>query len=70
MLKKTVKYEDLDGNEVVEDFHFHMTKAEILETFDDRLHGRALQGARDGRAHCNSSPPTNQLHLETLEVRH
>lgn len=31
MLKKTIEFEDLNGNEVSEDFYFHMTKAELLE---------------------------------------
>ena len=29
MLKKTIKYADLDGNEVTEDFYFHLSKAEL-----------------------------------------
>lgn len=31
MLKKTIKYKDLDGNEVEDDFYFNLTRAEILE---------------------------------------
>ena len=31
MLKKTITYQDLDGNEVVEDFYFHLSKAELTE---------------------------------------
>lgn len=31
MLKKTIKYKDLDGNEVEDDFYFNLNKAEILE---------------------------------------
>jgi hypothetical protein len=31
MLKKTVTFEDLDGNEVTEDFYFHLSKADIIE---------------------------------------
>lgn len=31
MLKKTIRYNDLDGNEVVEDFYFNYNKAEIAE---------------------------------------
>lgn len=31
MLKKTIKYRDLDGNEVEDDFYFNLNKAEILE---------------------------------------
>lgn len=31
MLKKTITYEDLDGNERTEDFYFHLTKAELVK---------------------------------------
>lgn len=31
MLKKTITYEDLDGNPVTEDFYFNLSKAEIAE---------------------------------------
>jgi hypothetical protein len=31
MLKKTIKYEDFNGEEVVDDFYFNLTKAEIAE---------------------------------------
>jgi len=31
MLKKTITFEDLDGNEITEDFYFNLTKAEISE---------------------------------------
>ena len=31
MLKKTITYEDFNGNEVSEDFFFHMSKAELVE---------------------------------------
>jgi hypothetical protein len=31
VLKKTIKYQDLDGNEVEEDFYFHLSKAELVE---------------------------------------
>ena len=31
MLKKTISYEDFDGNEITEDFYFNLTKAEIAE---------------------------------------
>lgn len=31
MLKKTITYNDYDGNERTEDFYFNLTKAEILE---------------------------------------
>lgn len=31
MLKKTIKYSDLDGNEIAEDFYFNLSKAEISE---------------------------------------
>lgn len=31
MLKKTINYEDLDGNPVTEDFYFNLSKAEMAE---------------------------------------
>lgn len=31
MLKKTITYNDLDGNQVTEDFYFHLSKAELTE---------------------------------------
>jgi hypothetical protein len=33
VLKKTIKYENVDGEQVTEDFYFHLTKAEIIEAF-------------------------------------
>lgn len=31
MLKQTIKFNDLDGNEIVEDFYFHLAKTELVE---------------------------------------
>lgn len=31
MIKKTITYTDYDGNERTEDFHFNLTKAELVE---------------------------------------
>lgn len=31
MLKKTIRYEDFNGDEAVEDFYFHLSKAELVE---------------------------------------
>ncbi len=31
MLKKTIVYEDYNGNEVTEDFYFNLSKAELVE---------------------------------------
>ena len=31
MLKKTIKYEDFNGDQVEEDFFFHLSKAELVE---------------------------------------
>lgn len=31
MLKKTITYEDFNGNEVTEDYYFHLTKADLIE---------------------------------------
>jgi hypothetical protein len=32
MIKKTITYSDLDGNPVTDDFWFHLSKAELVET--------------------------------------
>lgn len=31
MLKKTITFHDFDGNEITQDFWFHLSKAELLE---------------------------------------
>lgn len=31
MLKKTITFNDLDGNKLTEDFYFHLSKAKIME---------------------------------------
>lgn len=31
MLKRTIKYEDFDGNQREEDFYFNLTKAEVIQ---------------------------------------
>lgn len=31
MLKKTITYEDYDGNKATEDFYFHLNKVELIE---------------------------------------
>lgn len=31
MLKKTITFEDLDGNQITEDFYFHLSKSELVE---------------------------------------
>lgn len=39
MLKKTITYEDVDGNPVTEDFYFNLNKAEIAEMELSRSEG-------------------------------
>jgi len=55
VLKKTITYEDFDGNEVQEDFFFHLSKAELVEM--EVSHEGGLQeslqriiAAEDGKA--------------------
>lgn len=55
MLKKTITYTDFDGNEVTEDFYFHMSKADLVEM--ELSHKDGLQKkieriveAQDGKA--------------------
>src|SRR3954451_16257566 len=31
MLKKTITFEDLDGNQVTEEHYFHLSKADLIE---------------------------------------
>lgn len=38
MLKKTITYEDFDGNERTEDFYFHLSAAEVAE-MELSIHG-------------------------------
>lgn len=42
MLKKTITYKDLDGNEVTDDFYFHISKSELV-----KLQVSAGEGFRD-----------------------
>lgn len=49
MLKKSITFEDLDGNEVTEDFYFNLSTAEIVEM--EQSHGgltQHLQSVIDG----------------------
>lgn len=55
MIKKTLKFENLDGEMITEDFWFHLSKAELAElkiVHGDGLEGlmKALNAARDGQA--------------------
>jgi hypothetical protein len=54
MFKKTITYEDLNGNKQTEDFYFHMSKAELLEMFaeGDVMMARIKRiiGAKNGKA--------------------
>lgn len=45
MYKKTLTYEDFEGNEVTKDFYFHLTEAEIteMETSVEGGYGATLQ---------------------------
>jgi hypothetical protein len=55
VLKKTITYEDFDGNEVQEDFFFHLSKAELVEMEVSHEGGLAeslqrIIAAEDGKA--------------------
>lgn len=39
MIKKTITYEDFDGEERTEDFYFHLTRAEAIEMFHSEQGG-------------------------------
>lgn len=55
MLKKTITFDDLDGNPVTEDFYFHLSKAEIARmelsaeggSLEKKL--KAIIAAEDGK---------------------
>jgi hypothetical protein len=45
MLKRTIQYEDFNGNNIIEDFYFNLSKSELIELeveYDGGL-GQALQ---------------------------
>lgn len=43
MHKRTIKFEDLDGNEVEQTFYFHLNKAEVLEILARYNTGRTAE---------------------------
>jgi hypothetical protein len=54
MLKKTITFKDLDGEEVTDDFYFHMSEAEITQLELSEANGfsehlKKLIGSRDGK---------------------
>jgi hypothetical protein len=57
MFKKTVEFEDFDGNKQSKDFYFHISKAELLEmaaTADDMQNRiKRIIDAKDGGAILN-----------------
>lgn len=55
MLKKTITFNDLDGNSLTEDFYFNLTKAEIAEMELSQKGGlsehlKAIIASEDGKA--------------------
>ena len=55
MLKKTITYEDFNGDEVTEDFFFHLSKAELIELEMSQQGGLSqwlqnVVAAEDGKA--------------------
>lgn len=53
MFKKTIKFEDFEGDEVEEDFYFHLSKAELIEMGADgklESHIKNIIKAKDGKA--------------------
>lgn len=55
MLKKTITFKDLDGNEVTDDFYFNLSVAELAEMAllhegDIAKHMQAVIDSKDGRA--------------------
>jgi len=59
VLKKSVTYEDFNGNEVTEEFAFHLSKAELVEMEAERRGGLAaylqhIVDSNDGAAIINA----------------
>ena len=59
MLKKSITYEDFNGNEVTEEFAFHLSKAELIEMEAERRGGLAaylqhIVDSNDGAAIINA----------------
>ena len=55
MLKKTIEYEDFNGDTVVEDYYFHLTKADLVEMEMAQKGGmheylQRIVASEDGRA--------------------
>lgn len=55
MLKKTITYEDFNGEEVTEDFYFHLSKADLVELEMSKKGGleawiKRVVDSRDGKA--------------------
>ena len=55
MLKKTITYEDFNGQEVTEDFYFHLSKADLVELEMSKKGGleawlKRVVASQDGRA--------------------
>ena len=53
MIKKTITFEDTDGNQLTEDFYFHISKAELVEMEVSEKEGlgetlKAIVAANDG----------------------
>ena len=59
MLKKSITYEDFNGNEVTEEFAFHLSKADLIEMEAERRGGLAaylqhIIDSNDGAAIINA----------------
>ena len=55
MIKKTITFEDLDGNEITEDHYFHLSNVELMEWAEESGDGRDLSQqleeiVKDGKA--------------------
>lgn len=71
MIKKTLKFEDLDGNPVEKDYYFHLTKAEVAEMQLSTADGlaenlRAIVATKDGALIMATF---KKLILDTVGVR-
>jgi hypothetical protein len=72
MLKKTITYDDLDGNPVTEDFYFNLTKAELVELEVSEKDGfnKTLQAIVEAEDNQNIIGHFKKLILLSYGVRH
>jgi hypothetical protein len=64
MLKKSITFDDLDGNPVTEDFYFNLTKAELAELDIETTGGMA--GVLEKLSNTNNGPTIIRLFRDII----